>query len=62
MAIIKKPYAGSTDKPYKSSNVWSQVIDTVNSVQSGGIGIVDKKFHPAYRKNEFEKQNIDLYC
>lgn len=35
MAIIKKPYAGSTDKPYKSSNVWSQVINTVNSVQSG---------------------------
>ena len=35
MAIIKKPYAGSTDKPYKSANVWSQVINTVNAVQSG---------------------------
>ena len=35
MAIIKKPFAGGSDKPYKSSQVWSEVINTVNAVSSG---------------------------
>ena len=35
MAIIKKPYKGGSFNPSKSSQVWSQVIDTVNAVQSG---------------------------
>ena len=35
MGIVRKPFSGSSDKPYKSSQVWSQVIDTVNAVQSG---------------------------
>lgn len=29
-----------------------------NSVRSGGIGIVKKDFHPAYRNNEREKSQI----